>query len=104
MKKCISIENAKEGMVLTKPVTSDKGMVLCSKGTALSESLIQRFKQMQVTVLYIETGIEMTEEEFVKEKDAIEKRFTNIEPSSLLGKLKVSLLKNLEKQKETDKE
>ena len=49
MKKCISIDEAVEGMVLTKPVTSDKGMVLCSKGTALSESLIQRFKQMQVT-------------------------------------------------------
>ena len=45
MKKCISIDDAGEGMILTKPVTNDKGMVLCSKGTSLTESLIQRFKQ-----------------------------------------------------------
>ena len=104
MKKCIPIDDAQEGMVLTKLITNDKGMVLCSKGTSLTESLIQRFKQMQISVLYIETGIDMTEEEFVKAKDRIEKRFINIRSGSTLDKLKISLLKNLEKQKETDKE
>ena len=104
MKKCIPIDDAQEGMILTKPVTNDKGMVLCSKGTSLSESLIQRFKQMQISVLYIESGIEMTEEEFVKAKDTIEKRFIHIKSGSILEKLKISLLKDLEKQKETNKE
>ncbi|MCK5706560.1 MAG: hypothetical protein KAI43_02815 [Candidatus Aureabacteria bacterium] len=104
MKKCVSINDAVEGMILTKPVTNDKGMVLCSKGTSLNESLIKRFKEMQISVLYIESGIEMTEEEFIQEKDKIKKRFLNIKSDSILGKLKISLLKNLEEQKETNKE
>ena len=104
MKKCISIDDAQEGMILTKPVANDNGMVLCSKGTALTESLIQRFKTMNTTVLYIETGVEMTEEDFAKSKDAIEKRFINISSGTILEKLKISLLKNLEKQKETEEE
>ena len=104
MKKCISIDDAQEGMVLTKLLTNDKGMVLCSKGTAHTESLIKRFKEMNISVLHIETGTQMTEEEYVQAKEKIEKRFINISSVSILAKLKISLLKNLDKQKETDTE
>ena len=100
MIKRISTADALEGMVLARGVANDKGMTLCAEGTPLTEDLIQRFEQMEVTDMYIKDEEPLSEEDYSALKQKIENRFALSEnPSSLLGKLKTVLLKRLESQK-----
>ena len=105
MKKCISINDAQEGMVLTRAVKNEKGMVLCSKGTPMTEQLINRFKEMQISVLYIDTGDVITAEDYSAALEKIERRFAAInEKDPILGLLKIELKNRLEQQKEAPKD
>jgi len=100
MRKSILLENAEVGMVLAKPIANDRGMTLCAEGTTLTEDLIERFRDMEIDSIYVESNKEMTEEEYLALKQKIEKRFpASGDSKSLLGKLKTVLLERLESQK-----
>ena len=100
MRKFIPLENAEVGMVLAKAVANDRGMTLCAEGTTLTEDLIERFRDMEIDSIYIESSKEMTQEEYLAVKQKIEKRFSASNNSkSLLGKLKTVLLERLESQR-----
>ena len=100
MIKRIPITDALEGMVLARGIASDTGMTLCADGTPLTEDLIQRFEQMEITDIYIKDEEPLSQEDYSALKQKIEHRFALSEnPSSLLGKLKTVLLKRLESQK-----
>jgi len=102
MIKRISITDAREGMVLARGIANDKGMTLCAEGTPLTEGLIQRFEQMEITDMYIKDEEPLSQEDYSALKQQIEHRFAlSQNPSSLLGKLKTVLLKRLESQKGT---
>ncbi len=45
----VPIELVKPGMVLARPITNDAGMALCAEGTELSENIIERLMQMNVS-------------------------------------------------------
>jgi len=47
----VPIEMVKPGMVLAKSVTSDSGMALCGEGTELTETIIERLKQKNISHL-----------------------------------------------------
>ena len=99
-KKCIAMTDAEEGMVLSRAVTNEKGMTLCAEGTPLTGDLIDRFKQMAVTEIYIENNEELSEEDYTVLKQKLEKRFAlSGDAHSLLGKLKTVLLQRLELRK-----
>jgi hypothetical protein len=100
MIKRISITDAREGMVLARGIANDKGMTLCAEGTPLTEGLIQRVEQMEITDMYIKDEEPLSQEDYSALKQQIEHRFAlSQNPSSLLGKLKTVLLKRLESQK-----
>jgi len=100
VKKCIPITEAQEGMTLAKSVTGENGMTLCVEGTVLTQRLINRFEQMEIVAVTIETGEEMTEEEYVERKKRIERRFSAIQkPDSFLAKVKKIVLERLESEK-----
>ena len=100
MRKNITLENAEVGMVLAKAIANDRGMTLCAEGTPLTEDLIERFRNMEIDSIYVESNREMTQEEYLALKQKIEKRFSASNDSkSLLGKLKTVLLERLESQK-----
>ena len=100
MRKSITLENVEAGMVLAKAVANDRGMTLCGEGTALTEDLIERFRDMEIGIIYIESNEKMTQEEYLVITQKIEKRFSaSHDPNSLLGKLKTVLLERLESQK-----
>ena len=100
MKKSILLEDAEVGMVLAKAIANDRGMTLCAEGTSLTEDLIERFRDMEIDSIYIESNKEMTQEEYLALKQKIEKRFpASSDSKSLLGKLKTVLLERLESQK-----
>jgi|GEM_PF-6166737 len=100
MVKAIALTDAEVGMTLSRGVTDDKGMTLCSEGTPLTERLINLLKQREINTIYIESGETMTEEEYVAAKEKIEKRFAAASDSnSLLGKFKITMLERLENMK-----
>ena len=97
MKKCIPTSDAEEGMILAKPVENEKGMVLCAEGTPLTGAIIERFNQMAIPEIYIENEEELSEEDFIRLKERLEKRFVLAgDHRSLLGKLKRVLIDRLE--------
>ncbi|MBW2184367.1 MAG: hypothetical protein JRF49_10965, partial [Deltaproteobacteria bacterium] len=65
MKKSILLEDAEVGMVLAKAIANDRGMTLCAEGTPLTEDLIERFRDMEIDSIYIESNKEMTQEEYL---------------------------------------
>ena len=100
MKESISITDAKPGMVLAKAITNDKDMTLCAVGTPLTEDLIDRFSQMDIDSICIESDKKMSQEEYLSLKEKIEKRFVaSCNSNCLLGKIKTALLEHLESQK-----
>jgi hypothetical protein len=100
MIKRILTADALEGMVLARGIASDTGMTLCAEGTPLTEDLIQRFEQMEITDIYIKDEEPLSQEDYRALKQQLEHRFAvSQNPSSLLGKLKTILLKRLESQK-----
>jgi hypothetical protein len=100
MRKSILLEDAEVGMVVAKAIANDRGMTLCAERTPLTEDLIERFRDMEIDSIYIESNKEMTQEEYLALKQKIEKRFsTSSDSKSLLGKLKTVLLERLESQK-----
>ncbi len=50
----ISIEQAAEGMILAKSVKNSKGITLCGEGTKLTEGLIKRLTNMEITNIIVE--------------------------------------------------
>jgi len=50
----IPLSELKAGMVVAKSITNESGMVLLSKGTALTDSLIARLERMDLSHISIE--------------------------------------------------
>ena len=51
----IAIDKVESGMIVSKPVENDKGMVLLPVGTQLSEALIDRLKKWGVLIINCES-------------------------------------------------
>ncbi len=87
----LPITQVTPGMVLAKPVMSDKGMPLCAEGSELTEMLIERLKQMNIPVLTVkghpvDTGVPAkTIEEKIQEMSA---RFARVEGDPLMGRIR----------------
>lgn len=96
--KCLPLSEVKEGMILAKPVQTDKGLVLCSEGTTLTQKHLFRFNEMNLRHLYVKWDQPLTQEEYILNKNKIEKNFQNIPKQSLLGRIKNILLELLESQ------
>jgi hypothetical protein len=91
----VPIALATPGMVLAKPIMNDKGMPLCAEGTALTETLIDRLRAMNVTVLPVmghplgDGSPAKTLEEKLAE---IENRFVWVKGDPLMDKLKEAVI------------
>ena len=73
----IPITKAKEGMTLAREIRNEKGIILCQRGTRLSDTMIERLKTMGVETITIATK---------KSKKEVEKRLNLVkERLSSLG-------------------
>jgi hypothetical protein len=82
----VPIEVVKPGMVLAKTVTSDAGMVLCGEGTELTDSIIERLKQKNVSHLTlkghpVDLGDSKSTEQKVNE---LKERFSRVQSDPLM--------------------
>lgn len=104
----VPIELAKPGMVLAKSVTSDAGMALCGEGTELTETMIERLKQKNISHLTLKGhpvdlgGESKTREQKMEELTA---RFSRVQEDPLMQKVlsaAQSALAALEAEREAD--
>lgn len=49
----ISLENAKPGMTVAKPVVNESGVVLIGAGTQLTESALEKLKSLEITSIIV---------------------------------------------------
>ncbi|MCD6569779.1 MAG: hypothetical protein J7L53_03660 [Deltaproteobacteria bacterium] len=79
------------GMILAKPVTNEKGFVLCAEGTELTATLIERLKRMNIAVIVLKGhpvdmgGEEKTREQRIAE---VQSRFANVEGDPIMDQIK----------------
>lgn len=104
----VPIELVKPGMVLAKPVTSDAGMALCGEGTELTESIIERLKQKNISHLTLKGhpvdlgGESKTKEQKIEE---LTQRFSRVQDDPLMQKIlsaAQSALMEIEAEREAD--
>lgn len=87
----LAIKDIKPGMFLAKPVMSDKGMPLCTEGTELTDKLIDRLKEMNISILTVkghpvDTGEpDKTAEDMIQEMTA---RFALVEGDPLMDRIR----------------
>lgn len=90
----IPIHLAEPGMVLARPIISETGMQLCGEETVLTESIIERLKKMQITVITlkgspVDAGVKQASNaECVQELNA---RFSKVKNDQLMEKLRASI-------------
>ncbi len=91
----VPANNLKPGMKLSKPVVNDTGMILLGEGTELTNALIERLQNMNVSSVYIEGAATPPKpmEEMLSELDA---RFKKTENEPHMGLLKKLLREHIE--------
>lgn len=95
----LSINDAKPGMILAKPVMSDKGMPLCTEGTELTDKLLERLIEMNVSTLTVkghpmDTGVPTkTVEEKVRE---LLERFAPVDGNPLMDLIRDAVASAIE--------
>lgn len=101
MEKCIPVEEIEDGMVLTRPVESDSGMVLCGSGTKLGTKHISRFQNRGVVSVFIKADVEVSPAEMEEKLNQAANRFSKISgEESFNGRLKNIVLKYLQAKKD----
>ncbi|HVN71012.1 MAG TPA: hypothetical protein VMU10_03220 [Desulfomonilia bacterium] len=85
----VPIEIVKPGMVLARTVTSDAGMVLCGEGTELTDVIIERLKQKNVSHVTlkghpVDFGDSKTTEQKIGE---LKERFLQVKGDPLMEKI-----------------
>ncbi|HIJ59337.1 MAG TPA: hypothetical protein HPP56_01790 [Nitrospirae bacterium] len=50
----VAIANVKTGMKLLKPVINDSGMVMLGEGTILTDQMINKLNNMNISFVYVE--------------------------------------------------
>jgi len=91
----VSVANLKPGMKLSRAVVNDSGMVLLPQGTVLTDSLIQRIENMNLTSISVEGGAESRKpkEEVLAE---LEHRFRKSDDQPLMQVIKRAMREHLE--------
>lgn len=101
MEKCIPVEEIEDGMILTRPVENENGMVLCGAGTKLTLKHISRFHSRGVLSVFIKAEIEISPLELDEKIKEATSRFSAISDSDTFdGRLKKVVLTYLQAKKD----
>ncbi|MBW2092277.1 MAG: hypothetical protein JRI34_09180 [Deltaproteobacteria bacterium] len=99
MIKKIPLEQAQPGMILAQQVVRDDGVLLCQKGTELTEALLRMLERLNFETVQVEMGVTETPEELAarlaKEEAELKARFSRVESDPILAELKRVLLERL---------
>ncbi len=87
----ITLPQAKAGMVLAEPATSEQGTTICGPGTELTENLIGRLERFGVARVTVEGHPvkKAGEDKSLADLEAeLDTRFSHLEDNSLMMELK----------------
>lgn len=90
----VPIEKAEAGMITTQPIVSEKGMVLCSKGSPLTQTLIERLAKLGIKSIAVEGDdpVEGTMDP-VQSRLEIDERFSKVADDPLMAEIKNLVVK-----------
>ncbi len=91
----IPIDMITPGMCLAEPVTNENGLVLINEGTELTETIIEKLKNMNLQSLRIkgESGPSNTKEEMLA---ALDERFKRVKSKPLMITIKNIIKEHIE--------
>ncbi len=94
--KRIKIEEASEGNILAKNIVLENGIVLLSKKSTLTKSLINQIKKQNIFFIYIENNSKEYEDDidYIK-NETIKNNLSDIEERFILVK-DIKLMKDIE--------
>ncbi|MFP4190652.1 MAG: hypothetical protein ACLFU6_01140 [Candidatus Hydrogenedentota bacterium] len=100
--KMVTLGYAEAGQIIARDLTNCSGGVLCSKGTILTERLIERLRKAQVAGVYVERSLTREEAEARKARlDQLRARFKGVEDPIML-QLKVIMERRLGGEEEVE--
>lgn len=89
-------------MTLAQKIVREDGVLLCRKGSELSEAMLNMLRRMNYKTVPIETASSESPEEraarIEKEEAAIKARFSRVEPDPVLAELKKNLINRLHEE------
>ncbi len=93
--KRIHLDQATEGMRLTKAVESESGMLLYGEGMELSKEIINKLRSLQIEYIWVEGESEprIKKDEY---KAIVERAFQKVEEDPLMKEIKKIFLEHLE--------
>lgn len=91
----ISVSELKPGMIVSRDVYNDNGVIVLKENTELTESIIERFKKMGIEYIYVkgEKRFSKSKEETLKE---VEKRFNRTEGKPIMDRIKRIIMEHIE--------
>lgn len=93
----VSIEDVKPGMIVSKPVINEAGIVILNEGLELNDEIIQRLKKLGVIEINVK-GTKKPEEPLDEVLKNLEERFRSFSDKPYMDVLKravITHIKNL---------
>jgi len=97
----VTLERARAGMKLARPVTNKRGIILYGVGAVLTADIIARLSEMgvdQITVDANPLGTADEQESLRLQVKELNARFRYVEEDPLMGKVKDLILKQLKER------
>lgn len=94
----IKVEKAEPGMVIAHPIETSSGQVLCAKGTELTEGLVDRLDNLDISHILVEghpVDDGKPRKSLKEELTALEKRFHTVGDNKLMSALKMVVQKHI---------
>lgn len=83
--KLITLGQVEAGQIIARDLTNSSGGVLCSKGTILTERLIERLRKAQIAGVYVERPLTREDAEAQKARlEQLQARFRGVEDTVML--------------------
>ncbi|MFQ3574176.1 MAG: hypothetical protein SNJ53_06035 [Thermodesulfovibrionales bacterium] len=91
----VPVTHLKPGMKLIKPVVNDAGMVMLGEGTVLTDQMINKISNMNISAVFVDGSSQKakSKEETIKE---IEERFSKSADTEQMRLLKRLMLEHVE--------
>ncbi len=96
--KAVHISQVEEGMITAKDIVTQRGIMLCPKGTTLTKTILERLKRMGIETVFVETpeGKRAKEDEIIRRLDHMRKNvrpFCDSEPMKTIYEAVEEVLK-----------
>ncbi|MCX8043262.1 MAG: hypothetical protein N3B18_03955 [Desulfobacterota bacterium] len=101
----ISIEQARPGMTVAKPVMNEAGVVLVGAGTPLTDSTIERLKHLEISSIIVKgrpLDIGVQDKPFEQVCAELDERFSLVSDDKLCGQIKEIIRNDLRRRREEE--